>query len=155
MASNKIQMKKKSLKMTDDDYMNMAIGISLVSFDPSSNKKVGCVIVKNGEIVGSGNRQVYIVKVQPYRDHCMHAEHIALIEAGIMAKRATMYCTMEPCTSRNTGEINAINPPKSCCDLIIESGISEVIFLSKDNYIGHGGKEYLNKAGITVKQIIR
>lgn len=141
--------------MTDFDYMNVAVGVSLGSFDPSSNKKVGCIVVKNGEIIGSGNRQVYIMKIKPYRDHCMHAEHLALIESGMMAKRATMYCTVEPCVNRNLGEINAINPPKSCCDLIVEAEVNEVIFLISDNYIGNGGKEYLEKNGIKVKQLMK
>jgi diaminohydroxyphosphoribosylaminopyrimidine deaminase/5-amino-6-(5-phosphoribosylamino)uracil reductase len=141
--------------MTDLDYMNIAIGVSMTSFDPSSNKKVGCIIVKNGEIIGSGNRQVYIMKIKPYRDHCMHAEHLALIEAGMMAKRATMYCTTEPCTIRNHGEINAISPPKSCCDLIIEAEIEEVIFLRSDDYVGSGGKEYLENNCVKVKQLIK
>jgi pyrimidine deaminase RibD-like protein len=140
--------------MTDREYMLHAIGLSHGSFDPSSNKKVGCIIVKNGDIVGSGTRQVYIMKVSPYRDHCMHAEHLAIIEAGIMTKRATMYCTLEPCMNRHLAEINAINPPKSCCDLIIEAQIKTVFFLGTDNYIGHGGKEYLEQNGIEVIKII-
>lgn len=134
--------------------MLLAIGASLTSNDPSSNKKVGCVIVKNGEVVGSGNRQVYIFKVMPYKDICIHAEHIALMEAGIMAKRSTMYCTMEPCTYRHVGDENGIVPPKSCCDLIIDSGVERVVYLSKDNYIGHGGVNKLIEAGLKVDTII-
>lgn len=140
--------------MTDREYMMLAIGASFTSNDPSSNKKVGCVIVKNGEVVGSGNRQVYIFKVMPYKDICIHAEHLALMEAGIMAKRATMYCTMEPCTYRYVGDENGIVPPKSCCDLIIDSGIERVVYLSKDNYIGHGGVNKLLEAGLKVDTII-
>lgn len=140
--------------MTDRDYMLIALGASTTSNDPSSNKKVGCIIVKNGEIVGSGNRQVYIFKVMPYKDVCIHAEHIALMEAGIMAKRATIYCTMEPCTYRHLGDENGIIPPKSCCDLIIDSGIERVVYLSKDNYVGHGGANKLIEAGLKVDTII-
>lgn len=140
--------------MSDKEYILMAIGASLTSSDPSSNKKVGCVIVKNGEIVGSGNRQVYIFKVQPYKDVCIHAEHIALMEAGIMAKRGTIYCTLEPCNERHIGKENGINPPKSCCDMIIESGIERVVYLSKDGYVGHGGEKKLTDAGLKVERII-
>lgn len=137
-------------KEIDEKYLLMTIGVSLGSFDPSSDKKVGCIIVKDRKIVGAGNRQVYIMKVKPYKDFTLHAEHIALMEAEIMAKRATMYCTLEPCTWRLTGKINAIPPPKSCCDLIIESGIERVVYNVPDNYIGHGGHEKLEKAGIEV-----
>lgn len=140
--------------MTDKQYMDVAIGLSYGSFDPSSNKKVGCLIVKNGEIVGTGTRQVYIVKVQPYRDFCLHAEHIAMMEAGIMSKRSTMYCTLEPCIERHTAEINAISPPKSCCELIVEAEVKKVIYLAPDNYIGHGGEEFLKRNGIEVEKIV-
>lgn len=139
--------------MTDREYMLLAIGASLTSNDPSSNKQVGCVIIKNGEIVGCGNRQVYIFKVMPYKDVCIHAEHIALMQAGIMAKRGTIYCTMEPCTYRHIGDENGIMPPKSCCDLIIESGIERVVYLSEDNYVGHGGEKKLIESGIKVERI--
>lgn len=139
--------------MSDKEYMQMAVALSFGSHDPSSNKKVGCLIVKNGEIVGSGNRQIFIFKVKPYKDICIHAEHMALIEAGIMAKRATMYCTLEPCMNRSIGEVNALPPPESCCDLIAEAEIERVVFLSKDGYIGHGGEDYLKSKGIKVERI--
>jgi diaminohydroxyphosphoribosylaminopyrimidine deaminase/5-amino-6-(5-phosphoribosylamino)uracil reductase len=134
--------------------MQQAVALSLASFDPSSNKKVGCLIVKNGEIVGSGTRQVFIFKVKPYKDICIHAEHMAIIEAGIMAKRATIYCTLEPCMNRHIAEVNALPPPESCCDLIIQAEIERVVYLSKDGYIGHGGEEYLIKNGVKVSRII-
>lgn len=140
--------------MIDKKYIDIVIGLSYGSFDPSSNKKVGCIIVKNGEIVGTGTRQVYIVKVKPYRDLCLHAEHIAIMEAGIMSKRATMYCTLEPCIFRNVAEINAISPPKSCCELIVEAEIERVIYIAPDNYIGHGGEEFLKQRGIKVEKFI-
>lgn len=139
--------------MSDTGFMSMAIGLSYGSFDPSSNKKVGCIIVKNGEIVGSGTRQVYIMKIKPYRDLCLHAEHIAIMEAGMMAKRATMYCTLEPCIYRNIAEINAIPPPKSCCQLIVDAEIERVVYLGADNYIGHGGEEFLKEHGIEVEKL--
>jgi len=134
--------------------MLMAIGAAQTSNDPSSNKKVGSIIVKNGEVVGSGNRQVYIFKVSPYKDICIHAEHIALMEAGIMAKRSTVYCTMEPCTNRHIGDENGILPPKSCCDLLIDAGVDRVCYLSSDNYIGGGGEKKLLDAGIKVEKFI-
>jgi diaminohydroxyphosphoribosylaminopyrimidine deaminase/5-amino-6-(5-phosphoribosylamino)uracil reductase len=131
-------------------YLHLAKGIALGSFDPSSDKKVGCVIEKNNEIIGSGNRQVKILKVKPYKDVCFHAEHIALMEAVLMARGATMYCTVEPCTFRKIGEINAIPPPISCCELIVQYGISKLVFITDDNYVGSGGMEYLQEKGLEV-----
>ncbi|WP_443867902.1 deaminase, partial [Megasphaera sp.] len=52
------------------------------------NPAVGCVIVKDGEIVGTG----YHHKAGP-----PHAEVCALRDAGEAAKRATVYETLEPC----------------------------------------------------------
>lgn len=140
--------------MTDTDYMHIAMGVAYGSFDPSSNKHVGCIIVKNGVIVGSGKREVFIFKIKPYKDICIHAEHEAIIEAGIMTKRSTMYCTMEPCTWRNKDDTNAIVAPKSCCELILEAEIERVVYSIKDGYVGGGGKEFLEQNGIKVEQIL-
>lgn len=137
-------------KELDKKYLQIAYGVSLGSFDTASNKKVGSILVKNNEIIGVGSRQVYIMKIQPYKDLCIHAEHIAIMEAGHLAKNSTLYCTLEPCTSRLVGEINALQPPKSCCELIIESGIKRVVYYKTDSFVGHGGKEILENAGIEV-----
>ena len=69
----------------------------------SPNPMVGAVVVKNGEIVGSGAHQ---------RAGAPHAEVYALDEAGEKAKGATLYVTLEPCCHHGK------TPP--CTDKIIK-----------------------------------
>lgn len=141
--------------MTDRDilFMGEAVKQSFKSYDPVNDKRVGCVIVNRGVIVGTGFRNLFIVKERPHLDICFHAEHIALMEAGENARGGTLYCTMEPCKARHIGFSNAGAPPESCCDMIIKLGIVRVVFFVNDNEVGSGGRAYLQKAGIEVSQI--
>ena len=99
--------------MDKKDYMKMALefaekGIGAVNPNPL----VGAVVVKNGEIVGTGYHKYY---------GGPHAEVYALEEAGENAVCADIYVTLEPCS--HFGK----TPP--CADKIIESGIKhEVAF---------------------------
>ena len=72
----------------------------------SPNPLVGCVLVKEGEIIGEGFHERYGYP---------HAEVMALKQAGERAEGATAYCTLEPCA--HFGK----TPP--CCDALIEAGI--------------------------------
>ena len=64
------------------DFARKGVGLA------SPNPAVGCVIVRDGEIVGQGFHQY------EYRDH---AEVVALKTAGRRAQGATLYVTLEPC----------------------------------------------------------
>jgi diaminohydroxyphosphoribosylaminopyrimidine deaminase/5-amino-6-(5-phosphoribosylamino)uracil reductase len=101
-----------------------------------SNPMVGCVIVKDGEIVGEGFHKQY---------GGPHAEIYALLNAGKKAKGASLYVNLEPCV--HFGK----TPP--CVDAIIQSGISKVVIASKDpNPLVSGrGIQQLRRAGIHVK----
>jgi diaminohydroxyphosphoribosylaminopyrimidine deaminase / 5-amino-6-(5-phosphoribosylamino)uracil reductase len=79
------------------------------------NPRVGCVIVKDGKIVGEG---AHLKAGEP------HAEVFALQQAGGQAKGATLYVTLEPCN--HTGR----TPP--CSQAIIDAGISKVIVAMED-----------------------
>ncbi len=81
----------------------------------SPNPMVGAVVVKIGEIVGSGAHQCA---------GAPHAEVFALDEAGEKAKGATLYVTLEPCCHHGK------TPP--CTDKIINAGISKVVIAAKD-----------------------
>lgn len=76
--------------MTHQQYMQMALDLAargLYSTPP--NPQVGCVIVADGEVVGQGWHE---------RPGEPHAEVYALREAGTLARGATAYVTLEPCS---------------------------------------------------------
>lgn len=98
------------------------------------NPMVGCVIVRDGAIVGEGHHSVF---------GGPHAEVVALAQAGEQARGATMYVTLEPCA--HTGK----TPP--CADAIIAAGVSRVIAAVADpNPAARGGSKKLTKAGVEV-----
>ena len=100
----------------DHLYMTRALQLAeqgLCSTMP--NPRVGCVIVKDGKIVGEG---AHLKAGEP------HAEVFALRQAGNKAKGATAYITLEPCN--HTGR----TPP--CSQAVIDAGISKVIVAMQD-----------------------
>jgi len=105
----------------------------LYTTDP--NPRVGCVLVKDGQIVAEGWHRTA---------GAGHAEVEALKEAGERAKGATAYVTLEPCS--HTGK----TPP--CADQLIAAGIAQVVCAMRDpNPLVSGrGFEKLRQAGIAV-----
>ena len=101
----------------------------------SPNPMVGCVIVREGEIVGEGFHQY------DWRDH---AEIVALKSAGERARGATMYVTLEPCN--HTGRTGP------CTEAIISAGVTRVFAAMEDpNPVNSGsGLKRLGAAGIEV-----
>ena len=99
------------------------------------NPRVGCVIVKDGKIVGEGYHR------WTGQDH---AEVIAIKSAGEKARNSSMYITLEPCSFKGrTGP---------CTDEILRSGIREVIVASSDPnpLVAGKGLAKLKKAGVSV-----
>ena len=97
-------------------YMTRALQLAeLGLFTTMPNPRVGCVVVKDGKIVGEG---AHLKAGEP------HAEVYALKQAGAAAKGATLYVTLEPCS--HTGR----TPP--CSQAIIEAGITKVIAAMQD-----------------------
>jgi diaminohydroxyphosphoribosylaminopyrimidine deaminase/5-amino-6-(5-phosphoribosylamino)uracil reductase len=101
------------------------------------NPAVGCVIVKDGAIVGEG------VTGDGGRPH---AEEIALRMAGDEARGATAYVTLEPCDKRSSGA-------PSCTDLLIAAEIAEVHIAVRDPHplANGGGIERLIDSGVRVE----
>jgi diaminohydroxyphosphoribosylaminopyrimidine deaminase/5-amino-6-(5-phosphoribosylamino)uracil reductase len=101
----------------------------------SPNPLVGCVIVREGRIVGEGVHQY------AWRDH---AEIVALKSAGDSARGATLYVTLEPCN--HTGRTGP------CTEAIIAAGIQRIVAAMEDpNPVNSGrGLERLRAAGIEV-----
>src|SRR6516165_4985975 len=86
-------------------------GVGLASPNPT----VGCVIVKDGAILGEGFHQY---------DRRHHAEIVALKQAGDRARGATLYVTLEPCN--HTGRTGP------CTEVMIAVGISRVVAAMQD-----------------------
>ncbi len=106
-------------------------GVGLASPNPT----VGCVMVKDGAILGEGFHQYH------WRDH---AEIVALKQAGNRARGATLYVTLEPCN--HTGRTGA------CTEAIIAAGISRVVAAMQDPNPKTRGSGFarLRAAGIVV-----
>ncbi len=106
-------------------------GVGLASPNPS----VGCLIVRDGRIVGRGWHEY---------DLLHHAEVNALREAGARSKHATAYVTLEPCCHQGR------TPP--CADGLIQAGMSRVVVarIDPDQRVAGQGIRRLRSAGIRV-----
>jgi diaminohydroxyphosphoribosylaminopyrimidine deaminase/5-amino-6-(5-phosphoribosylamino)uracil reductase len=100
------------------------------------NPAVGCVIARDGSVVGRGWTQP---GGRP------HAEAEALARAGDRAKDATAYVTLEPCSHHGR------TPP--CADALIAAGLSRVVAAIEDPdpRVGGGGLARLRAAGLGVE----
>lgn len=124
---------------TAQDYQFMARAIQLAKKPlqaPHPNPRVGCVIVKNNEIIGEGYHQK---AGEP------HAEVHALAQAGDKAEDAIVYVTLEPCA--HTGK----TPP--CANALVKANVKKVIAAMQDPNprVAGQGLEILRQAGIAVE----
>lgn len=100
----------------------------------------GAVIVKNGKVIGRGYHEF---------DGGPHAEATALKIAGKAARKATLYCTLEPC--------NFYGKTPPCTEAIIEAGISRVVVGTEDLYhlVDGKGIERLRMENVKVQTEVR
>jgi diaminohydroxyphosphoribosylaminopyrimidine deaminase / 5-amino-6-(5-phosphoribosylamino)uracil reductase len=101
----------------------------------SPNPAVGCVLVRNDRLVGEGFHEY---------DQRDHAEIVALKRAGPLARGATAYVTLEPCTHHGrTGP---------CADALLTAGVTRVVVATADpNPVVHGkGIARLRAAAVEV-----
>jgi diaminohydroxyphosphoribosylaminopyrimidine deaminase/5-amino-6-(5-phosphoribosylamino)uracil reductase len=122
-----------------NDYQYMARAIQLAErglFTTDPNPHVGCVLVRDGDIVGEGWHQQ---AGEP------HAEILALRTAGEQAKAATAYISLEPCYHHGR------TPP--CSDALIEAGVKRVVVAMQDPnpQVAGQGLAQLKSAGIDVE----
>ena len=120
----------------DAQFMAHALQLArrgLFTTDP--NPRVGCVIVKDGQVVGAGWHQ---------RAGEPHAEIHALKAAGEQARGATAYVTLEPCCHQGR------TPP--CTRALIEAGITRVVaaMVDPNPQVAGKGMEALRQARIGV-----
>ena len=124
-------------KLIDQQWMKSAIALAQKGqYSTRPNPNVGCVIVKEGELVGQG---FHPLAGQP------HAEVFALREAQNKAIGATAYVTLEPCAHYGR------TPP--CAKGLVEAGISRVVVACSDPnpLVAGKGVDILRQAGIEVE----
>ncbi len=125
------------LEARDSHWMAQALHLAeLGLYGTSPNPRVGCVLVKQDILIGSGWHQK---AGEP------HAEVYALRAAGERARGATAYVTLEPCSHFGR------TPP--CAEALIVAGVSRVVVAMSDpNPLVEGkGIECLRAAGIEVE----
>lgn len=121
---------------SDARYMALALSLGRRGMGRVwPNPAVGCVIVKNGVIVGRGRTA---------DGGRPHAETVALAQAGQAAVDATAYVTLEPCAHHGQ------TPP--CASALIAAGIFRVVVATTDPDLRVSGKgiAMLRDAGLTV-----
>ena len=121
----------------DRQYMKKALGLARLAWGRTApNPMVGAVVVKNGAVVGAGYH---------HKAGTAHAEVNALADAGKNADGATMYVTLEPCSTYGR------TPP--CTEAIKKANIRKVVCASEDFNPRHAGNGFdiLRAAGIEVK----
>src|SRR5688572_18193956 len=123
--------------LSDLEYMNRALDLAERGRGATSpNPMVGAVVVcKDGSIVG-----------QRYHERAggPHAEIRALDEAGALARGASLYCTLEPCS-----HVGRTGP---CVERVAAAGIRRVVAASVDSdpRVKGRGFEFLRQKGIEV-----
>ncbi|GAV81048.1 dCMP_cyt_deam_1 domain-containing protein, partial [Cephalotus follicularis] len=120
----------------DGFYMRMGVELARKAIGCTSpNPMVGCVIVKDGKIVGQG---FHPKAGQP------HAEVFALRDAGDLAENATAYVTLEPC--------NHFGRTPPCTEALIKAKVKRVVvgMVDPNPIVASKGLDRLRDAGIDV-----
>ena len=121
---------------THQQWMERALNQAEQSVGRASpNPAVGCVLVRDDRVVGEGFHQY---------DQRDHAEIVALKQAGPLARGATAYVTLEPCSHHGrTGP---------CADALLAAGVTRVVVATADpNPVVKGkGIARLRAAGVEV-----
>ena len=112
------------VSVDDERYMRMALREAERAFD-EGEIPIGCVIVKDGDVIGRGHNQVEMLK-----DATAHAEILAIGTASGKLENwrldgATLYVTLEPCPM--------------CAGAILNSRIARVVYGSPDTRFGGCG----------------
>lgn len=120
------------------DYRNLVETLRLARgglYTARPNPRVGCVIVRDGAVVGRGFHRLA---------GGPHAEIVALEAAGVRAAGATVYVTLEPCSHHGR------TPP--CADALIDARVARVVYACPDPNprVAGRGAERLRRAGIEV-----
>jgi diaminohydroxyphosphoribosylaminopyrimidine deaminase/5-amino-6-(5-phosphoribosylamino)uracil reductase len=124
--------------VTDEDHMAHALRLAARGLgNVWPNPAVGCILVKDGQVIGRGWTQP---GGRP------HAEVRALEQAGAAAAGATAYVTLEPCAHHGQ------TPP--CAEALIAAGLARVVsaLTDPDPRVSGKGHQMLRAAGIAVTE---
>ena len=122
-----------------DDRRHMARALELAErglYTTTPNPRVGCVIVREGAVVGEGWHE---------RAGAPHAEANALAMAGAATRGATAYVTLEPCAHYGR------TPP--CAPALVAAGVARVVAAMRDPNPRVAGQGFaiLEKAGVQAR----
>ncbi|MDO9065001.1 MAG: bifunctional diaminohydroxyphosphoribosylaminopyrimidine deaminase/5-amino-6-(5-phosphoribosylamino)uracil reductase RibD, partial [Sulfuricella sp.] len=118
----------------DHEFMAQALRLAEKGlYTTTPNPRVGCVVVRDGKVVGSGWHE---------RAGEPHAEIHALAQAGELARGATVYVTLEPCSHHGR------TPP--CAEALVKAGVGRVVVAMVDPnpQVAGDGLTQLQQAGI-------
>ena len=118
----------------DHEFMAQALRLAEKGlYTTTPNPRVGCVIVRDGKVVGSGWHEC---AGEP------HAEIHALTQAGELAQGATVYVTLEPCSHHGR------TPP--CAEALVRAGVGRLVVAMVDPnpQVAGEGLAQLQQAGI-------
>lgn len=116
------------------DHLQRAIDLARRGPLVDPNPQVGCVLVRDGRVIGEGWHQ---------GAGTPHAEVAALRAAGDAAG-ATAYVSLEPC--------NHIGRTGPCAQALIDAGVASVVYAQADpNPVASGGAEHLREADVEVR----
>ncbi len=122
----------------DETFMRRAIDLARgAAGTTEANPPVGCVIVAKDAVVG---------EAATAKSGRPHAEEQALAMAGMKARCATAYVTMEPCGARSSGA-------RSCAEALAAAGVARVVYSAgnPDHLSAGRGPETLRAGGVAVE----
>ena len=122
--------------VADHEFMAQALRLAERGlYTTTPNPRVGCVIVRDSKVVGTGWHE---------RAGEPHAEIHALQQAGELARGATAYVTLEPCSHHGR------TPP--CAEALIQAGVGRVVvaMIDPNPLVAGEGLARLQQAGIPV-----
>eukprot|EP00798_Chlamydomonas_sp_ICE-L_P001532 gene1532-32909_t len=135
-ASRRPAVLPRAISDSDRQYMRQALELAKQGLGQTyPNPAVGCVVVKDGQVVGEGYHP---------KAGMPHAEVYALQAAGNAAKGATAFVTLEPCNHYGR------TPP--CSKALVDAGVARVVVgvVDPNPLVDSEGIKTLEKAGIEV-----
>jgi pyrimidine deaminase RibD-like protein len=132
------------LTEADLHWLRQAIELSRRCPPSPTAFSVGALIVDGGIGDGTVVADGWSRRDDPHE----HAEESALARAGAGPRTATIYSSLEPCSTRASRS-------RTCTELILESGLRRVVFAWREPeiFVDCDGAERLRAAGVTVIEV--